>query len=41
MAAVAGAEAQRELLQYDGPLSEVDPEIANIVKNEKGRQVGA
>lgn len=39
VAAPQGAEAQRELLQYDGPLSEVDPEIANIVKNEKGRQV--
>lgn len=27
------------MLQYDGPLSEVDPEIANIIRNEKGRQV--
>lgn len=35
-----GAEAsKRELLQYDGPLSEVDPDIANIIRNEKARQV--
>ncbi|KIY93707.1 glycine hydroxymethyltransferase [Monoraphidium neglectum] len=26
------------LFQYDGPLSEVDPEVANIIKKEKSRQ---
>jgi hypothetical protein len=30
---------KKELLQYDGPLSEVDPEIAAIISNEKKRQV--
>jgi hypothetical protein len=38
LAAPAGAPA-KELLQYDGPLSEVDPEIASIITNEKKRQV--
>eukprot|EP00775_Hariotina_reticulata_P013285 gene13285-13416_t len=33
-----GAE-KKELLQYDGPLSDVDPEIASIIRNEKARQV--
>lgn len=28
-----------ELFQHDGPLSEVDPQIAEIIKQEKGRQV--
>ncbi len=32
------AEANK-LFQYDGPLDEVDPEIASIIKNEKNRQV--
>ncbi|GBF93482.1 serine hydroxymethyltransferase [Raphidocelis subcapitata] len=27
-----------ELFQYDGPLSEVDPEVATIIKGEKARQ---
>lgn len=27
------------LFQRDGSLEEVDPEIASIIKNEKGRQV--
>lgn len=35
----AGAEVKKELLQYDGPLSEVDPDIAGIITNEKRRQV--
>lgn len=35
----AGAESKRGLFQYDGPLSEVDPDIANIIKSEKSRQV--
>jgi len=35
---IAGAD-KKELLQYDGPLSEVDPDIASIIRNEKGRQV--
>ncbi len=30
-----------ELFQYDGPLSEVDPEVANIISHEKARQVRA
>lgn len=30
-----------ELFQYDGPLSEVDPEVASIISNEKNRQVRA
>jgi hypothetical protein len=30
---------KKELLQYDGPLSEVDPDIAAIISNEKKRQV--
>ena len=38
---LAGAATQKELLQYDGPLSEVDPDIADIIKNEKRRQVGS
>lgn len=28
-----------KLFQADGTLEEVDPEIAEIIKNEKGRQV--
>lgn len=27
------------MFQYDGPLDEVDPEIASIIRNEKDRQV--
>lgn len=27
------------MFQYDGPLDEVDPEIASIIRNEKERQV--
>lgn len=38
---VVCTETRAELFQHDGALSEVDPEIANIIKNEKGRQVGA
>ncbi|KAF6259350.1 serine hydroxymethyltransferase 3 [Scenedesmus sp. NREL 46B-D3] len=39
-AAVAAPQGtKKELLQYDGPLSEVDPEIAAIIGNEKKRQV--
>ncbi|WIA37530.1 hypothetical protein OEZ86_014437 [Tetradesmus obliquus] len=39
-AAVAAPEGtKKELLQYDGPLSEVDPDIAAIISNEKKRQV--
>jgi len=40
--AIAAAEKgapSKELLQYDGPLSEVDPDIAQIISNEKRRQV--
>jgi hypothetical protein len=33
------AGTKKELLQYDGPLSEVDPDIAAIISNEKKRQV--
>lgn len=33
------AETKAELFQYDGPLSEVDPEIAAFVTKEKARQV--
>lgn len=33
------APAKGNLFQYDGPLSEVDPEVAGIIKNEKNRQV--
>eukprot|EP00879_Flechtneria_rotunda_P009888 GHRR01010340.1.p1 GENE.GHRR01010340.1~~GHRR01010340.1.p1 ORF type:complete len:491 (+),score=156.78 GHRR01010340.1:161-1633(+) len=39
LAAVAAPQVQPELLQYDGPLVEVDPDIANIISNEKSRQV--
>jgi glycine hydroxymethyltransferase len=28
-----------QLFQHDGPLSEVDPQIADLIKQEKGRQV--
>jgi glycine hydroxymethyltransferase len=35
----AGQGTQKELLQYDGPLADVDPAIADIIKNEKTRQV--
>ncbi|KAI8467850.1 MAG: serine hydroxymethyltransferase 3 [Monoraphidium minutum] len=35
----APAAPTKGLFQYDGPLSEVDPEVANIIKNEKARQV--
>jgi len=35
----ATTEAKAQLFQYDGPLSEVDPEVAAIVSNEKNRQV--
>lgn len=38
VAAPKGAPA-KELLQYDGPLSDVDPEVAQIIANEKRRQV--
>eukprot|EP00878_Enallax_costatus_P005379 GHUV01005648.1.p1 GENE.GHUV01005648.1~~GHUV01005648.1.p1 ORF type:complete len:434 (+),score=101.11 GHUV01005648.1:241-1542(+) len=38
-ALATGQEASKELLQYDGPLADVDPQIANIIKNEKSRQV--
>ena len=31
--------AEAKLFQYDGPLDEVDPEIASIIKHEKNRQV--
>lgn len=31
--------AEHKLFQYDGPLDEVDPEIASIIKHEKNRQV--
>jgi hypothetical protein len=31
--------AAPKLFQYDGPLDEVDPEIASIIRNEKERQV--
>ncbi|KAK9814242.1 hypothetical protein WJX72_002776 [[Myrmecia] bisecta] len=34
-----GAKAQKQLFQTDGPLEEVDPEVAGIIKKEKGRQV--
>lgn len=33
-------DAEPKLFQYDGPLDEVDPEIASIIRNEKNRQVG-
>ncbi|KAJ9522634.1 hypothetical protein QJQ45_019717 [Haematococcus lacustris] len=33
------ASAKRELLQYDGALADVDPEIASIITKEKARQV--
>ncbi len=29
----------KKLFQYDGPLEEVDPEVASIIRNEKARQV--
>lgn len=32
---------KHDLLQYDGPLSEVDPEVADLVRKEKQRQVSA
>ena len=31
--------AAPKLFQYDGPLDEVDPEVASIIRNEKQRQV--
>ena len=31
--------AAAELFQHDGALSEVDPAIADLIKQEKGRQV--
>jgi hypothetical protein len=37
--AAGAATGKKELLQYDGPLSEVDPDIAGIITNEKRRQV--
>lgn len=35
----APACAGKKLLQHDGPLSEVDPEISNLITKEKSRQV--
>jgi hypothetical protein len=32
------AGAKKELLQFDGSLGDVDPEIASIIANEKKRQ---
>lgn len=29
----------KKLFQYDGPLEEVDPEVASLIRSEKGRQV--
>lgn len=34
-----GSRVKPQMFQHDGPLSEVDPEIAEIIKQEKGRQV--
>lgn len=31
--------AKRELLQHDGNLADVDPEIASLISKEKKRQV--
>lgn len=33
--------AGKKLLQHDGALSEVDPEISSLIQKEKNRQVGA
>ncbi|EFN54918.1 hypothetical protein CHLNCDRAFT_35692 [Chlorella variabilis] len=38
-ATLASPPAAPKLFQYDGPLDEVDPEIASIIRSEKQRQV--
>lgn len=37
---LSGVARKGDLFQYDGPLSEVDPEVASIIQHEKQRQVG-
>ena len=31
--------AERQVFQHDGPLDEIDSEVAQLIKHEKGRQV--